>query len=118
MNYHRLFEKNVFLFFAKSAKKCKKSKRYFTCISIKIDSISKTFFTEMISTKSSTNPESFIKFGRGRRIGWRLHMDTPIYERCVKFEFNFRVDKVTFPLLLRICFYELKKDKEDEQIIN
>jgi hypothetical protein len=33
----------------------------------------------MISKKFSTNPESFIKFGRGRRIGWRLHMETPIY---------------------------------------
>jgi hypothetical protein len=33
----------------------------------------------MISEKFSTNPESFIKFGRGRRIGWRLHMETPVY---------------------------------------
>ncbi len=33
----------------------------------------------MLSEKFSTNPDSFIKFGRGRRIGWRLHMDTPIY---------------------------------------
>ncbi len=68
------FRKKCFLFFAKSAEKLKK---YFTYTSIKIDAISKTFITKMISTKSSTNPESFIKFGRGRRIGWRLHMDTP-----------------------------------------
>jgi hypothetical protein len=32
----------------------------------------------MINEIFSTNPESFIKFGRGRRIGWRLHMETPI----------------------------------------
>ncbi len=68
MNYHRLFEKNVFYFLQKVQKKCKKSKKYFTHISIKIDSISKTFITKMISVKSSTKPESFIKFGRGRRV--------------------------------------------------
>jgi hypothetical protein len=72
------FRKKCFLFFAKSVKKCKKSKKYFTGISIKIGSISETFITKMISVKSSTNPESFVKCGRGRRIGWRLHMDTPI----------------------------------------
>jgi hypothetical protein len=33
----------------------------------------------MISEKFSTNAESFIKFGRGRRIDWRLPMDTPLY---------------------------------------
>ena len=35
------------------------------------------FITKMISAKSSTNPESFIEFGRGRRIDWRYPMDTP-----------------------------------------
>jgi hypothetical protein len=83
LNYHRLFEKNVFYFLQKVQKvqkSAEKSKKYFTCISIKIGSISETFFTKMISVKSSTNPEIFIKFGRGRRIGWQLHMDTPIYK--------------------------------------
>jgi hypothetical protein len=68
MIYHRLFEKNVFYFLQKVQKSAEKSKKYFTYISIKIDSISKTFFTKMISVKSSTNSESFIKFGRGRRV--------------------------------------------------
>jgi hypothetical protein len=68
MNYHRLFEKNVFYFLQKVQKSAEKSKKYFSYISIKIGSISKTFFTKMISVKSSTNPESFIKFGRGRRV--------------------------------------------------
>jgi hypothetical protein len=33
----------------------------------------------MISNEGSTNPESFIKIRRGRRIGWRFLVDTPIY---------------------------------------
>ena len=33
----------------------------------------------MLSEKSSTNAESFIKFGRGRQMDCRLPMDTPIY---------------------------------------
>jgi hypothetical protein len=41
----------------------------------------------MISEKFSTNPESFIKFERGRRIGWRLHMDTPINQLLFKILF-------------------------------
>jgi hypothetical protein len=83
MNYHRLFEKNVFYFLQKVQKKCKKSKKYFTCISIKIGSISETFFTKMISTKSSTNRESFIKFGRGRRIDLATsHGYTHMFSLC------------------------------------
>jgi hypothetical protein len=31
----------------------------------------------MISTKNSTNSESFNGFGRGRRIDWRFPMDSP-----------------------------------------
>jgi hypothetical protein len=69
------FRKKFFLFFAKSAKK---SKKYFTYISIKIGSISETFFTKMISAKISTHPESFNGFGGGRRKDWRFPMDTPI----------------------------------------
>jgi hypothetical protein len=65
MYYHRLFEKNAFYSLQKNAKK---SKKYLTYISTKMGLISKNFFTKMISTKSSTNPESFIKFGRGRRV--------------------------------------------------
>jgi hypothetical protein len=68
------FRKKCFLFLQKVQKSAEKSKKYFTCISIKIGSISETIFTKMISTKSSTNPGSFIKFGRGRRIGWRLRV--------------------------------------------
>jgi hypothetical protein len=29
---------------------------------------------------SSTNAESFIEIGGTRRIGWRFHADSPIYE--------------------------------------
>jgi hypothetical protein len=79
MNYHRFFEKNVFYFLPKLQKSAKKSKKYFTYISIKIDSILKTFFTKMISAKISRNPESFNGFGGGRRKDWRFPMDTPIY---------------------------------------
>ena len=53
--------------------------QYLTHISTKTGSNSKHFITKMISTKSSTNPESFIRFGRGRRIDWRLPVETPIY---------------------------------------
>ncbi len=35
---------------------------------MKVQSNSKNNITKMISEKFSTNPESFIKFGRGRRI--------------------------------------------------
>ncbi len=53
-------------------KKCffyaKKSKKYSTCISMKTGSKSEKFITKMISVKSSTNPESFIGFGRGHRM--------------------------------------------------
>jgi hypothetical protein len=80
MNYHRLFEKNVFYFLQKVQKSAEKSKKYFTYISIKIDSISKTFSTKMISVKSSTNPESFSKFGSGRRVDLETsHGYTHIY---------------------------------------
>jgi predicted DNA-binding ArsR family transcriptional regulator len=50
-----------------------------TSIFVKIESNLKKKITKMLSEKFSTNPESFKGFGRGRRIGWRLHMDTPIY---------------------------------------
>jgi hypothetical protein len=35
----------------------------------------------MISAKFSTNPESFIKFRRGRRMTWQLPMDIPSYDQ-------------------------------------
>ncbi len=76
MNYHRFFEKNAFYFLQKVQKK---SKKYFTYISIKIGSIPETFFTKMISAKISTNSESFNGFGGGRRKDWRFPMDTPNY---------------------------------------
>jgi hypothetical protein len=75
MNYHRFFEKNVFYFLQKVQKSAEKSKKYFTCISIKIGSISETFITKMISVKISTNSESFNGFGGGRRKGWRFPME-------------------------------------------
>ena len=49
---------------------------------MKIQSNFKNFTIKMISAKSSTNSESFIRFGRGRRMAWRLPMDTPIYNHC------------------------------------
>ena len=39
--------------------------------------ILKKFITKMISEKFSTNSESFNKFGRGRRIDWRIPVEWP-----------------------------------------
>jgi hypothetical protein len=50
----------------KSAKICEKIRKYLIHIRMKIQSNSKNKITKMISEKFSTNPESFIKFGRGR----------------------------------------------------
>jgi hypothetical protein len=62
---------------------------------MKTGSKSEKFITKMISVKSSTNPESFIGFGRGHRIDWRNPMDIPychlIYIREYRFtEINFQ----------------------------
>jgi hypothetical protein len=62
----------------------------------------------MISEKFSTNPESFIEFGRGRRIGWRLHMETPVYSgkrkkkgtTCV-FQHPYMSRKILLEIILR-----------------
>ena len=51
---------------------------YFAYIFAKKRFILKKFITKMISEKSSTNPESFNKFGRGRRIHWRIPVERPI----------------------------------------
>jgi hypothetical protein len=74
------FRKKKFYFSQKVQKSAKKSKKYFTYISIKIDSILKTFFTKMISAKISANPESFNGFGGGRRMDLAIsHGYTCIY---------------------------------------
>ena len=57
-----------FIFFL--LKKLKVHFLYFAYIFAKKRFILKKFITKMISEKFSTNPESFNKFGRGRRIGW------------------------------------------------
>jgi hypothetical protein len=46
----------------------KKPKNYSTCIFMKTGPKSGKFITKMISAESSTNPKSFIGFGRGRRM--------------------------------------------------
>ena len=43
---------------------------------MKMRSNFKNFTIKMISVKSSTNPEIFIRFGRDHRMGWRLLVDT------------------------------------------
>ena len=48
---------------------------YFAYIFGKKRFILKKFITKMISEKSSTNSESFKKFGRGRRIDWRIPVE-------------------------------------------
>jgi hypothetical protein len=65
MNYYRFFEKNAFYFLQKNGKK---SKKYLTCIFIKIGSSSENFIIKMISAKNSINPESFNGFEPGRPI--------------------------------------------------
>jgi hypothetical protein len=61
----------------KNAKKRKTSSQYLTHISVKRRPNRKTFFSKMISDKSSTNPESLSEIGDGRRIGWRLLVEPP-----------------------------------------
>jgi hypothetical protein len=56
----------------------------------------------MLSKKFSTNPESFKGFGRGRRIGWRLHMDTPI-----------QIISEAFYFYRKILLYSLKGETTD-----
>jgi hypothetical protein len=55
-----IFRKHAFLFLQKMQKK---SKKYLTCIFMKIESSSEKFITKMISAKNSTNPESFSGLG-------------------------------------------------------
>jgi hypothetical protein len=68
MTNHQFFEIVTNFFLQKNSKKTKMWKQYFAHISMKTWSNSKNNITKMISEKFSTNPESFIKFGRGRRI--------------------------------------------------
>ena len=60
------------IFLRKSYQNFSKLKRRrqqnFAFISMKIGIKLKTFFTKMLSERRSTNPESFSKFGRGRRM--------------------------------------------------
>jgi hypothetical protein len=53
------FRKKCFLFFAKSAKSAEKSKKYFTCISIKIGSISESFYYQNDQHKKLYKPWKF-----------------------------------------------------------
>ncbi len=78
LNYHRFFDENLDFFCKKSAKICEKVRKYLIHIRMKLQSNSKNKITKMISEKFSTNSESFIKFGRGRRIHWQLPMDAPV----------------------------------------
>lgn len=72
MNHHQFFEKNTFF-----TKMQQKSKKYLTCIFIKVHSSYRKFITKMISAKNSTSPVSFNGFGRGRRINLaRSHVYT------------------------------------------
>jgi hypothetical protein len=60
-----IFRKDAFHFLQKLQKK---SKKYLTCIFIKIGSSLEQSISKMISAKNSTKPESFSGFGRDRRI--------------------------------------------------
>ena len=74
--------------------------QYLTHISTKTGSNSKHFITKMISAKSSTNPESFIRLRRGRRIAWRLPMETPLYIYvCSIYTYPMKIPSVNFEYL-------------------
>ena len=64
MDYHRLLYHTLAIF----VRKCKICKKYLTHSFTKIRSNPKTFVTKMISAKSSTIPESFVRIGEGRRM--------------------------------------------------
>ena len=72
-----IFRKQFIVFLLK---KLKVHFLYFAYIFAKKRFILKNFITKMISEKFSTNPESFNKFGRGRRIGWRIPVEWPSYQ--------------------------------------
>jgi hypothetical protein len=83
MNDRRSSEKHTF--FAKNAKK---PKTYLTHIFMKIKLNLQNFITKMISVKSSTNSESFKRFGCGRRIDLEIfhgytHWSSPSFSSIV-----------------------------------